>query len=165
MSSHRYTYAMHRLPMPPCQWEQELDSWENNCVPDADPEHSDEEQQFDYNAVDEDTALCESANMLILLKVSNRLNAREVCTLVFWRSKAGLGGLVRDLAVHPQRPSGNIRNTLTSSYGGTTLETMSYMKLKPLCRDVPTRRGAWSPCQCGCHSKPPKRRSQARRTS
>jgi len=86
------------------QWEHDLERWDNCIEPNDGLENSDNEQEFDYNTVDEETALREAGNMLVYLKVSNRLNAREACTLCFWLSKAGLGGLVRELAVHPKRP-------------------------------------------------------------
>jgi len=86
------------------RWEQDLQSWEDGFA--VEGAHSDTEHDFDYDAVDQQTALREAGDMLVQLKVSNRLNAREVCTLCFWLSKAGLGGLVRALSQHPKRPSG-----------------------------------------------------------
>ena len=45
------------------------------------------------------------ANMLIALRLQSHLSAKHVCTLAWWLKKAGLKGVVADLAVHPDRSS------------------------------------------------------------
>ena len=51
-------------------------------------------------------ALRLAGEMLVDLKWAGKLSAREVCTLCFWLAKAGNGGILKDLAVHPERSSG-----------------------------------------------------------
>ena len=89
-------------------WQRDLQDWAFNCAPAGDAaEGSEDEQEFDYETVDPETAAEEAAYFLINLKTSNRLNATETCKLCFWLSKAGIGGIIRELAVRPDRHSSN----------------------------------------------------------
>ena len=80
-------------------WEQELAKWEA-----ADEEVGSAE--FDYDAVDAETALQEAGNLLIDLKLQSGVPAKSICILCWWLSKANVGGVIKDLGVHPVRPSG-----------------------------------------------------------
>jgi hypothetical protein len=84
-------------------WERDLHAWDQ-------PDHaevSDEEvAEFDFNTISTRAAADELGNMIIDLKHRGVLTASQSCTLCFWASKAGVDGIVADLAVHPIRPSG-----------------------------------------------------------
>ena len=60
---------------------------------------------FDYDVVSPEIALHEADNMIIDLKLQFGVSARQICTLCFWLSKAQVGGKIKDLAVHPDRPT------------------------------------------------------------
>jgi len=54
-----------------------------------------------------DEALQAAADMLVDWKLASvTVTATHVCKLCFWLSKAGLGGPISDLSVHPERSSG-----------------------------------------------------------
>jgi hypothetical protein len=86
-------------------WERELESWHNSVDSGIQLETTGG-VAIDPNDVDPDTALTEAANMLIDLKLKSGLAAKHVCTLCFWLSKANVGGTIAELAVHPDRSSG-----------------------------------------------------------
>ena len=98
-------------------WECHLDAaaWDHDVGPaavgsDAEPDPDDDvgsEPEPDcIEDVTADEASREVANMLIDLRLQSHLSARQVCTLAWWLAKAGLQGVVADLAVHPDRSSG-----------------------------------------------------------
>ena len=61
--------------------------------------------------------------MLIDLKRAGHLSATEVCKLCFWLSKAGLGGLIQRLAVHPERGSSQYSKHFDLVSGTRRLDT------------------------------------------
>ena len=84
-------------------WEQDLNNW-NGCI--ENPGIDLEKPCIDIDAVDAETALHEAGNMLIDLKLQSGVSARQICTLCWWLSKANVGGVIAELAVHPDRASG-----------------------------------------------------------
>ena len=87
-------------------WEREVASLNNVFEPVGSQLESSEGPSFDYDNPGAEVALEEAANMLIDLKLQAGISARQVCTLCWWLSKAGLGGKIADLSVHPDRASG-----------------------------------------------------------
>ena len=67
---------------------------------------SDQESALDPDRCEPAEALRLAGEMLIDLKWAGTLSAIQVCTLCFWLEKAGNGGLIKKLAVHPDRSSG-----------------------------------------------------------
>jgi hypothetical protein len=61
--------------------------------------------------------------MLIDLKWAGHLSATQVCKLCFWLSKAGVGGLIKDLAVHPERGSSQYSKDFDLCAGTRRIDT------------------------------------------
>ena len=86
-------------------WEADISGWEGSMHEDP-TGGSDDDAEIDYDNASKEVALEEFTNMLIDLKASHVLSARTVCVLCFWASKLGVGGLVAEIAMGPNRPSG-----------------------------------------------------------
>ena len=89
-------------------WEQALQGWQAALHdPDAHGGSDSSGDEFDFDSVTEDMAQQELGNMIVDLKHKGTLTAKDACILCWWAAKAGLKGLVADLAMRPDRPTGN----------------------------------------------------------
>ncbi len=105
-------------------WE-ERDVWEEQSPPESDAE-------FDYESVTPEEAGEELASMLIGLKHSGVLSAKQVCLLSFWASKAGACGQVAELKFRPDDPSTGHYSRHFDLAAGTRLDDdMFYEVLMP----------------------------------
>eukprot|EP00969_Alexandrium_andersonii_P270334 11948676-Alexandrium_andersonii.AAC.1 len=87
-------------------WEGWDGSWVELEGPRWEEEGPEGDEEIDWAAVTPEMATEEFPAMLVRLKLQGTLSARQVCTLCFWASRAGLGGLTKELAVRPNQQSG-----------------------------------------------------------
>ena len=89
-------------------------SHDNDAAPTwGDPDY----EEFDYASVPADVAGDELAHMIIQLKHDGKLSAKQACILSFWAEKAGAGGFVSKLAMHPEHQSGKYSRKFDEAVG------------------------------------------------
>ena len=64
--------------------------------------------------------------MLVQLKLTNVLSARQVCTLAFWASRAGAKGTIAKLAVKPDAQTGKFSKKFDSVVGTKPSDVPAY---------------------------------------
>ena len=86
--------------------------WEHDLARVRDPwaPFGDEDTDGEQEISAEEATQC-LAQYVIDLKQRGDLNATQACTICFWASQAGLGGLVKELAVAPSDPEDQTQNT------------------------------------------------------
>ena len=83
--------------------------------------------QFDYdNDVTSELAAEELGAMLIHMKMSGVFSARQCCIICFWASRAGVNGVVSDLAMPPNRDSGKYSEQFDSVVGNAPDDIDAY---------------------------------------
>lgn len=84
-------------------------SWDNWTATWSAPEpvaEQDSDAEIDYENVTSDVAAEELGGMLLELKLTNALSARQCCVLAFWAHRAGAKGLVEKLGMAPDKNTG-----------------------------------------------------------
>lgn len=85
-----------------------------------------EGDSIDWNALPPETAGIEFANLVVSLKLSNAISAKQACLLALWASKAGAVGEAKKFALHPEAPSGHYSRKFDDAVGTKPCDLPSY---------------------------------------
>ena len=117
-------------------WEEDLNPWENEDLYNGGwGEDSDNEPENDIplhqrrRAVDPTKAESEEhlGEYLISRVLLGKMAAKEACTIAYWSKFCGVGGVVADLALRPDSPTGHFKRRFdevigAKTFGGKTMD-------------------------------------------
>ena len=104
-------------------------SWDNWTATWSAPEpvaEQDSDAEIDCENVTSDVAAEELDGMLLELKLTNALSARQCCVLAFWAHRAGAKGLVEKLGMAPDKNTGAYSRHFDKVIGCTPSDSQFY---------------------------------------
>ena len=86
----------------------------------------DDLEEVDYDAVPKAVAEEEFVRQLVELKLTNILSAKQVCSIAFWATKAGLSGPASKLALRPDSQTGKFSRKFDTFLGSLPSDVPAY---------------------------------------